>query len=524
MTRSDDMTETGTNILQSLEEVQRRGVEGLGRKAVALERLLAISQEISTLDLPTVLRRILLHVLELTGTRRGALLLGETAPELHVELALDLERGELPVDGLTVSRSVAGRAVEAGEVIVVENAPASAHGARSSIVRLHLEALVAIPLRARDRNLGVIYLDTDLPQHAVHRLDTSLLAAFGSQAAIALENARLHQQLQDEHFLLRRSVEESFRFDNIVYKSPAMHRVCESIRQVMGSGVTVLISGETGTGKELVARALHHNGPRKDKRFLGQNAGALPENLLESELFGHRRGAFSGALENKLGLFEAADGGTVFLDEIGEASPALQVRLLRLLETGTFRRVGETVDRRADVRVVAATHRDLAEEVRAGRFRADLYYRLSVFPIHLPSLRERREDVEVLVPHFIERFNRELGRSVRTIPRAVLADLARRDWPGNVRELQNVVQRLVLLSSGEELTGLDGISAAPPPPVPQTTGPSPAHPFPTLEEVEREHVRRALVQAEGNLSRAARLLGLNRSTLRWRLKRLNVDL
>ncbi|HYO13008.1 MAG TPA: sigma 54-interacting transcriptional regulator [Thermoanaerobaculia bacterium] len=517
-------TETGANILESLEAAQRRGIEGLGRKAVALERLLAISQEISTLDLPTALRRILLHVLELTGTRRGALLLGETAAELHVELALDLERGELPADGLAVSRSVAEQALTTGEVIVVENAPASVHGARPSVVRLRLQALLAIPLKARDRSLGVIYLDTDLPQHAVHRLDASILAAFGSQAAIALENARLHQQLQDEHFLLRRSLEESFRFDEILYRSPAMHRVCQSIRQVMASDVTVLISGETGTGKELVARAIHHNGPRKDKRFLGQNAGALPENLLESELFGHRRGAFSGAVENKVGLFEAADGGTVFLDEIGEASPALQVRLLRLLETGTFRRVGETVDRRADVRVIAATNRDLAGEVRAGRFRADLYYRLSVFPIHLPPLRERREDIEVLVPHFVERFNRELGRTVRTIPHAVLADLARRDWPGNVRELQNTVQRLVLLSSGEELTGLDGISAAPPPPVPQTDGPSTDQPFPTLESVEREHVRRALEQAGGNLSQAARLLGLNRSTRRWRLKRLNVDL
>jgi Nif-specific regulatory protein len=516
-------TETGADILDSLDAAQRRGIEGLGRKAVALERLLAISQEISTLDLPTALRRILFHVLELTGTRRGALLLGETADELRVELALDLERGELPAGGLAVSRSVAERALATGEVIVVENAPASVHGARPSVVRLRLEALVAIPLKARDRSLGVIYLDTDLPQHAVHRLDASILAAFGSQAAIALENARLYQQLQDEHFLLRRSLEESFRFDEILYRSPAMHRVCQSIRQVMASGVTVLISGETGTGKELVARAIHHNGPRKDRRFLGQNAGALPESLLESELFGHRRGAFSGALENKVGLFEAADGGTVFLDEIGEASPALQVRLLRLLETGVFRRVGETVDRRADVRVITATNRDLAGEVRAGRFRADLYYRLSVFPIHLPPLRERREDVQVLVQHFVERFNRELGRSVRTIPRAVLDDLARRDWPGNVRELQNTVQRLVLLSPGEELAGLDGIPAPLPPPVPQSGGPSVDQPFPTLESVEREHVRRALEAAGGNLSQAARLLGLNRSTLRWRLKRLNLD-
>ena len=514
-------TRTGEDILRSLEAARRKGVEGLGRKAVALERLLAISQQISTLDLATALRRILHHVLDLTGTRRGALLLGETGNDLRVELTVNLDREDLAGEGFAVSRSVAERALAAGEVIVVEDALAPEHGGHTSIVELGLRALLAIPLRVHERNLGVIYLDTDSPHHDVHRLDLSILSAFGSQAAIALENARLYRQLQDDYFLLQRSVEESFRFDNILYRSPAMHRVCQSIRQVMESGVTVLIQGETGTGKELVAHAIHYNGPRKAKRFLGQNAAALPDNLLESELFGHRRGSFSGALENKMGLFEAADGGTVFLDEIGEASSALQVRLLRLLETGTFRRVGETADRTADVRVIAATNRDLAEEARTGRFRADLYYRLSVFPIHLPPLRERREDIEVLVHHFVERYGRELGKPIRAIPRETLARLAERPWPGNVRELQNVVQRLVLLSSGGELAGLeDGAQETVPP---QPTHPSAAPPsIQTLEEVEREHVRRVLQHTGGNLSQAARLLGLSRGTLRWRLKKLRL--
>ncbi|HEX4963546.1 MAG TPA: sigma 54-interacting transcriptional regulator [Thermoanaerobaculia bacterium] len=509
-------------VLESLDEAQRRGVERLGRKAVALERLLAISQEISTLDLATALRRILHHVLELTGTGRGALLLAEEGGDLRVELAVNLD-GDLAGEDCAVSRSVAERALAAGEVIVVEDALAAEYREQASIVELGLRALLAIPLKTRERSLGVIYLDTDSPQHRVSDLDRSVLAAFGSQAAIALDNARLYQRLQDDYFLLRRSVEESFRFDNILYRSPAMHRVCEAVRQVAASDVTVLIQGETGTGKELVARAVHFNSGRKRGRFLGQNAGALPDNLLESELFGHRRGAFSGALEHKQGLFEAADGGTVFLDEIGEASAALQVRLLRLLETGTFRRVGETADRRADVRVVAATHRDLEEEVRAGRFRSDLYYRLSVFPIRLPPLRERRQDVELLVHHFVERFNRELGRSVRSIPRATLARLLEHDWPGNVRELQNVIQRLVLLSSGEELAGLDAIpTAGSTAPLP-TVQASEAAPPRTLEEVERDHVLSVLRQVDGNQSEAARLLGLKRGTLRWRLKKLGVE-
>jgi transcriptional regulator with GAF, ATPase, and Fis domain len=316
---------------------------------------------------------------------------------------------------------------------------------------------------------------------------------------------------------------------NILYRSPAMHRVCQSIRQVAPCDVTVLISGETGTGKELVARAVHFNSARRNRRFLTQNAGALPDTLLESELFGHRRGAFSGAFENKIGLFEAADGGTVFLDEVGEASPALQVRLLRLLETGTFRRLGETTDRQVDVRIVAATHQNLEELVQSGRFRPDLYYRLSVFPIHLPPLRERREDIELLAHHFIDRFNAELGRSVRSIPRAVLMDLLSRPWPGNVRELQNLIQRLMVLSTGDVL-------AAPPeslgPAAPvlsyhpyHASDPTPAFPVPpsqTLGEVERDYIRHVLQYFGGNQVQAARLLAMNRNTLRWRMKKLGV--
>jgi Nif-specific regulatory protein len=521
LTEGNSMTtDTGEDLLQSLEAAQRRAVEGLGRKALALERLLAISREISTLDLPTTLQRILQHVLELTGTRRAALLLGESAASLRAELAMNLETEALAGEGFAFSRSVAARAFNSGEVIVIEDAPASPQRGQSSIVELGLVALLAIPLKAHGRTLGVIYLDTDSCQHGVHRPDASILAAFGSQAAVALENARLHRELQDDCFLLRRSVEESFRFEDLLYRSPAMHRVCQAVRQVAASAVTVLLLGETGTGKELVARAVHACSKRKARRFLGQNAGSLPDNLLESELFGHRRGAFSGAVENRAGLFEAADGGTVFLDEIGEASPALQVRLLRFLETGTFRRVGETADRHADVRVIAATHRNLEEEVKAGRFRADLFYRLSVFPIHLPPLRERREDVEVLVRHFVERFNRDLGRLVHRIPRETLARLAERPWPGNVRELQNVVQRLVLLSRGEELAGLD--EAAAPASAPVFTADPPSL-LRTLEAVEREHIGRVLEHAGGNLSQAARLLGLSRGTLRWRLKKLGLD-
>jgi Nif-specific regulatory protein len=519
-------TPSSIDSLRALKDAQGMDIGSLGQKAVALERLLLISQEISTLDLPTVLRLILHHVLDWTGTRQGAVLLADGDGGLRVELAVGLEQEELVDIEFRVSRSVALRALE-GQVVVIEDAPASAHRHQTSILGLGLQALLALPLRVRDRIIGVIYLATNSSSHRVHQLDVSILSAFAAQAAIALENARLHQKLEEDHFLLQRSVKETFRIDNILYRSPAMHRVSQAIRQVASSDVTVLISGETGTGKELVAHAIHFNSGRRNRRFLSQNTGALPDTLLESELFGHRRGAFSGALDNKIGLFEAADGGTVFLDEIGEASPAFQVRLLRLLETGAFRRLGETTDRQVNVRIVAATHQNLEQEVQAGRFRADLFYRLSIFPIHLPPLRERREDIELLIDHFIDRFNSAIGRSVQSVPGAVLRELLARSWPGNVRELQNVIQRLMVLSSGTELAAPPDSSldqASPPALLATASDPVPVSgaPLQTLEAVERDHIRHVLQHCGGNQAQAARLLALNRNTLRWRMKKLGV--
>lgn len=293
------------------------------------------------------------------------------------------------------------------------------------------------------------------------------------------------------------------------------------IEKISDCNAPVLIEGETGTGKELVARAVHYNGLRKDKRFLSQNAGALPDTILESELFGHRRGAFSGAVENKTGLFEAADGGTVFLDEIGEASPALQVRLLRLLETGSFRRVGDTIQRTTDVRIIAATNRDLKKEVANGRFREDLYYRLSVFPITLPALRERRDDIPALVHHFVEVFNKELGKSVTTISKSIMTSLTAKPWSGNIRELKNVVHRMMVFTPAQAtILAEDCLEPAPEKQVEApTTDEVDNESMKTLVEVERNHITRVLGRVNGNQVQAARILGLNRSTLRWRMKK-----
>ena len=303
--------------------------------------------------------------------------------------------------------------------------------------------------------------------------------------------------------------------DFFVFRSEAMAKVMRLIGKAVAAEVPVLILGETGCGKELVAQAIHRCGPLRERPFLAQNTGALPESLLESELFGHAKGAFSGAHQAKVGLFEAADGGMVFLDEIGEASPGLQVRLLRFLEEGSFRRVGETQERKSRVRVLAATHRNLEAEVEAGRFRADLYYRLNAFPIVLPPLRDRREDIPLLAEHFLAMLGQSLGRRLRPLDPESITRLTNLPWKGNVRELRNYLHRLVLLSSNGILKVAE---------TPAASGENRHHNVAvlTLEEVERNHIRAVLGQVGGNQSRAADLLGMKRSTLRFRMEKLGL--
>jgi Nif-specific regulatory protein len=256
-----------------------------------------------------------------------------------------------------------------------------------------------------------------------------------------------------ENVELKREAEGRYSFDQIIGRSPAMQKTFDLLTRVIDSSTTVLITGETGTGKELIARAIHYNSPRRSKHFVAQNCGALMENLLESELFGHRKGAFTGAVEDKKGLFEVADGGTMFLDEIGDMPPPLQIRLLRVLQDGEIKRVGDTTTRKVDVRVISATNRDLEQAVKQKRFREDLYYRLHVFPIRVAPLRERREDVPLLVDHFIRTYVAKEKKNVTGVSADALDLLMAYDFPGNVRELENEIQRTVaLVGDGRPIT------------------------------------------------------------------------
>ncbi len=308
--------------------------------------------------------------------------------------------------------------------------------------------------------------------------------------------------------------------DSMVGESPALRRVRELIAQVAPTDSTVLIQGETGTGKELVARAIHENSARRDRPLIKINCAALPRELVESELFGHEKGAFTGALQQRRGRFELADGGTLFLDEVGELPAEAQAKLLRVLQEREFERVGGTRSLHVDVRVIAATNRDLHAEADASRFRTDLYFRLNVFPIALPPLRERREDIPHLLRHFAAKTARRLGRAIDGVSPTFIERASAYDWPGNIRELENLVERTLIMSNGGPLD-TNELYASP------TTAMTAAAQAPTvsLQEVERAHIRRVLEgtrwKIEGDLG-AARILGLNPSTLRGRMRKLGI--
>ena len=346
-----------------------------------------------------------------------------------------------------------------------------------------------------------------------------------------VEQAIEHGRLKAENRILQSQLHQRYRFENIVGSSPELRAVLDVVEKVADTDSTVLITGESGTGKELIARALHYNSRRADRMFVTVNCGAIPEELLESELFGHVRGAFTNAVSHREGRFSIANGGTVFLDEIGDMSPNLQVKLLRVLQDQTFEPVGSSKTLKVNVRLIAATNQDLEYAIREKRFREDLYYRLNVIPIEIPPLRERREDIPLLVQHFLEAMNREKGKGgAITVSKEALERVYDHDWPGNVRELENLIERLVILR-GEGEIQIDDLPpafrkgpATPPPGAPRI--PSGGLPFnEVVDRFEADLILQALEQTHWNKNRAAQLLGLNRTTLieKIKKKRLSAD-
>jgi transcriptional regulator with GAF, ATPase, and Fis domain len=389
-------------------------------------------------------------------------------------------------------------------------------------------SILGVPLARDGAPIGAIMVGRPEPG-PFPRSHLALLHTFADQAVIAVENARLFNELEREieaHRRARATInvlvgESRSDVDALVGASPGLERVRQQIRQVGPTDSTVLILGETGTGKELVARAVHGMSRRRDRPLIVVNCAALPRELVESELFGHEKGAFTGALAQRRGRFELADGGTLFLDEVGELPLEAQAKLLRALQQGEFERVGGDRTLRSDVRIIAATNRQLPDELAAGRFRADLYYRLNVFPLALPPLRERRADVAALAAHLSERIARKLGRTAPAVGAAFLAWAQDYGWPGNIRELENVIERALITSEAQVLEpSAIGVVAAP-------TAATATHAArdASLEQVEREHIEAVLERRNWRIEGpegAAEILGLNPSTLRGRMRALGI--
>lgn len=399
------------------------------------------------------------------------------------------------------------------------------------IMRERIKTLAAQPLIFRGEVLGVLAI---FDRAVLGQQDFDWLRVFADHAAVSIANARafeeiefLKARLEEENTYLREEVTTALGVGDIIGSSPGLKKVLLQIQLVAPTDAAVLVTGESGTGKELVARAIHDNSPRKGHALIKVNCGAVAETLFESEFFGHVKGAFTGAMKDKPGRFELADRGTLFLDEIGEVPLAMQAKLLRVLQEQEIERVGDTRTRKVNVRIVAATNRDLKHEVQAGRFRQDLFYRLSVFPIEIPPLRERREDIASLATHFVQHAARRMNRPTPRVTHAALNQLTTHDWPGNVRELQNAVERAVILAQGGPLR-FEFAPVAPSPSAPPKAKAVDAWKLLTRDELkqhERESIVAALKQAGGKVfgpDGAAELLGMKPTTLASRIKALRI--
>jgi Nif-specific regulatory protein len=431
---------------------------------------------------------------------------------------------------IMMSRAVLRRVLKDRAGVLAANAMDEL-GGTESIMGAKIRSTIGVPLWRGEKILGVLECDNRASSGIFQERDLDLLLVLCGQAALAIDNAMLHHELKVAEEKLRgenrylKAKQQGLTFDNIIGESTAMKTIFTQLEKVIDTRATVCISGETGTGKELIAAAIHQGGKRRDKMFVAQNCAALPENLLESELFGHKKGAFTGADHDKKGLFEIADGGTLFLDEIAEMSVTLQAKLLRVLQEGEVRPVGAPRARNVDVRIICATNKTLEKEVETGRFRQDLFYRLMVFPIVLPPLRQRPEDIPLLAQHFLRRYTGEMRKTVAGVSQEALNQLCSYAWPGNIRELENEIQRLVIQVDDGEIVGPEHLS----PQIRKVEGlvERIAPPRGTLREmldhVERWLLLQALKQHGNNKTQTAATLGITREGLHKKLAKFSIE-
>lgn len=480
--------------------------------------LMKISTTISSIrSLDKLQRRLLELIFEVLPAERGAILLiEEDGKEFATVFGLDKLRG--PDHTIPVSRTVADQVLTEGIALLSNDVSENqATSTSNSLVSSETKSLLCVPLMLYEKPLGLIYFDTSNPSASFDKDHLQLVAAVAGLAAIALDNARRFEWLEQENQRLRDALEIEH---NMVGESAPMRQVYQTIARVAPTAATVLITGESGTGKELATRAIHLNSTRKERPFVAVNCAALTESLLESELFGHEKGAFTGAISQRKGKLETAHGGTLFLDEVGEMSQMLQVKLLRVLQEREFERVGGTKTIKVDIRLVAATNRDLQEAVKQGAFRQDLFYRLNVVALNMPPLRERREDIPLLASYFVAKYSQKCNRKVVGLSPEARTRLVNYDWPGNVRELENTIERAVVLGTSDRILAEDlpesmlEIESAEK--IPATKY------HEAVQDTKKQLILNAIEAAQGNYTEAARLLELHPNYLHRLIRNMNL--
>jgi Nif-specific regulatory protein len=483
-----------------------------------LNVLLRISRVVHAVkDLEELQGQLLSLIFEVVPAGRGAILLTDGGEQEFSSLhARTRWPGEPSL--VRISRTVARQVMEQGVAILgTDVAGLGTLQKAETLAEAHVCSLLCVPLTVFQKVIGCIYLDSTRPVQRFHEEHLQLMAAIAGICAAALDNARRQQWLEKETQTLTL---ETCREWSLVGEGPRMREMYQLLTRVAASDATVLIEGESGTGKELAARALHRNSARGNQPFVPINCAAIPESLLEDDLFGHERGSFTGAVLQKKGRLEVADGGVVFLDEIGELAPSLQVKLLRVLQEREFERVGGTHPIKVDIRLIAATNRDLNEAVRTGMFRRDLYYRLDVVRLRMPSLRERREDIPLLTRHFVQKYSKRCRVKAKPVSREAMACLANHDWPGNVRELENAIERALVLGRTDTLLPED---------LPESIlerRPSPerseARYHSSVKELKKQLILEAVEQTRGNYVEAAAILGVHPNYLHRLIRNLGL--
>ena len=510
--------------MASSEEVKFKSeLDRLNRRIEELEALNRVSQAIaSTVDVNKILKIIVDEATALTGTEQGSIFVtDEQAPGGMTTLL----RGVPPKDhslAHMIDSHLTGWIVHNKTHLVVDDLTNDPRFPGFKDKEYPVKAALSVPLVAKEKIIGAINL-SNRGEKIFTDDDVRIVSILSSQSAQLLENARLCERISQENIHLKKEVEKQYRFGELIGQSAPMQKVFALLERIVSSEANVIVHGESGTGKELVARAIHYNGRRKDNRFVAVDCGALPENLLESELFGYVKGAFTGAVKDKIGLFEEADGGTLFLDEISNMALPIQGKLLRAVQEKEIRPLGTTTNKEIDVRIISASSSDLYSLVQEQKFREDLYYRLNVVAVDIPPLRDRKEDISMLAYHFLTQFQQASKKKARGFTAEAMNLLERYDWPGNVRELENVAERAVALAAVEdEMIGPDHLPGQLFESKEAIVSMKAETLNKTLEQVKRRMVLRALEEYKGNKTKAAESLGISRLGLNKMLKKMGI--